>query len=55
MDGWLRRQPECLERTREKLDREEFEKGKDAIKNARHVYIYGKMPQRPWRSFCFFA
>lgn len=54
MDGWLRQQQECLERTREGLDREEFEKGKDAIKNARHIYIHGKNASAAMAELLFF-
>lgn len=54
MDGWLRQQQECLERTREGLDREEFEKGKDVIKNARHIYIHGKNASAAMAELLFF-
>ena len=42
ISGWMRRQQECLEKTLEGLDREEFRRAVEALAAARRVLIHGK-------------
>lgn len=54
LGDWLRRQQECLEKTRESLDREEFRKAVEALASARHVFLHGKNASAPLAELLYF-